>query len=344
MRWDLLNDSLHPGASLIVVLAVAIVLRLLWRRLFVREHDPTRLAGWIAEHTATPVFLLVIAAGAQVIFARLLRVSEIRKLPLTPYIDGAIYVVTVLSVTWVFYGLAKGLSDWYLMALAPRTSTVLDSEVVRVFRLIVKIVLISVAATVVLDRYNVHIRTLLGAAGVLSLVLALAAQDTLANLFAGFTILADRPFRVGDRIELSNGRVGDVQDIGLRSTKILSFENTLYIIPNAELAKSSIVNLSYPGDKINVRQKLSLPYGNDIDKVKQVVVEACRAHPAVLHEPPPAAMVTDWGDALLQMTFNFWIADYRARAQVVDEIDTAIYARLLREGIRMKDQLGEKKA
>jgi len=339
MRF-LLRGGLEPVVALIILLA-AVLLRVLWRTLFVRGREPGRLQGWLAANTATPVFLLILAAGAQVIFARLTDLPELRGLMVTAYLNGALYILTVLSAAWVVYGLAKGLSDWYVAAVAGRGATVLDSQIVPAFRLAVKVLLLFVSATVILDHYEFKITALLGAAGFASLVVALAAQDTLANMFAGFVLMMDRPFRVGDRIELSDGRIGDVQEIGLRSTKIISFDNTLYVIPNSELAKSSIVNHSYPGDKLNVRQKLALPYGNDVEKVKGILVECCRAHPMVLRNPPPGAFVTEWGDNMMQLLFNFWIADYRTRAQVLDQINTAIYARFGQEGIRMKDQLPE---
>src|SRR5262249_25618549 len=322
----------------LVILLAAVLLRVLWRTLFVRGGEPGRLQGWLAANTATPVFLLILAAGAQSIFARLSQLPQLRGLVVTPYLTSALYVLTVLSRDWVVYGLAKGVSDWYVAAVTSRGAASLD-QVVPAFRLAVKVLLLFVVATMILDHYNFKITALLGAAGFASLVVALAAQDTLANMFAGFVLMMDRPFRLGDRIELSDGKIGDVQEIGLRSPRILSFDNTLYIIPNSELSKSRVINHSYPGDKINVRQRIALLYGNDLDRVKKIVVEACRTHPRVLPQPPPQALVADWSDNFIYLSFNFWIADYRSRPQVVDELNTAIYSKLVQEGIRMKDQL-----
>lgn len=339
MTFPALNDAFEPVAALVVLVAVAVLLRVLWRTLFFRQREPGRLQGWLAENTATPVFLLILAAGAQAIFWRIAGLPRVREFPLTPYVLGTSYALTVLSATWVVYGLFKGLSEWYVATMASRARPALDSQVVPAFRLAVKILLVFTAATIILDHYNVKLTALLTFAGVGSLAVALAAQDTLANMFAGFTIMLDRPFRVGDRVELTDGRIGDVQAIGLRSTRILSLDNTLYVIPNAELAKSRVINHSSPGDKINVRQKIALPYGNNLEKVKQILVETCRAHPLVLPSPAPSALLSEWGDTFMRLSFNFWISDYRTAAQVVDEINTAIYAKFAQEGIRMKDQL-----
>ena len=334
MRPSSLNGIFQALMALVIVLAVAAVLRLFWRRLLVSGRAPGRLGRWLAESTATPVFLLIVAVGAQVIFARLTRLPQVHHLPVIPYLTALIYVFTVLSVTWVAYGLIKGLCEWYLTRIVPKTESKLDTELIPVFRRVSQVLLIFVALTVILGHYDVKLTALLGVAGIASLAGALAAQDTIANMIAGFTIMIDRPFRLGDRVELPHGRTGDIYEIGLRSTKILSLDHTVHIIPNAELAKSSVVNHSYPNDKLNVRQKLSVAYGNDVALVKRILVEACRAHAAVLADPPPQAFLAELGDAALQVSFNFWIPDHRKRAQILDEINTAIYERFEQEGIQ----------
>jgi len=328
------NGAWPPAAALAIVLAAAVLLRLLWRKIGGRE--PGRPLKWLAQNTATPVFLLIVAAGAQVIFGRLAQLPRVRDLPVTPYLSGASYVLTALSVAWVVYGLLKGMGEWCLSAFrAPTGGPALNSELFPALRLAVKVLLIFVAGIVVLDHYGVKLTAVFGVAGVASLMMALAAQDTLANLIAGFSILLDRPFRPGDRVELADGRIGDVQEIGLRSTKILSFDHTYYVVPNSEMAKSSVVNHSYPSDRVKVRQTIAAAYGSDVTEVKRLLIETCRAHPLVLREPAPEAFLTQLGEATLQVTFAFWIDDFRQRARVADEIHTSLYERFQQAGIPM---------
>jgi len=335
MRW-FSQEGMGPAATaLVVLLAVAVLLRLTWRRILVRGRETGGLNRWLAETTATPVFLLILAGGAQVITGRLGALSPFREWGVTAYLTGTAYILTVLSATWVAYGLLKGFSEWYLATVAPKTESKLEAELVPAIRRVAKLLLVFVAATVVLGHYDVRLTALLGAAGVASLAVALAAQETIANMIAGFTIMVDRPFRLGDRVELSDGRIGDVHEIGLRSTKILSFDNTLYIIPNAELAKSSVINHSYPSGRVNVRQRLSVPYGCDVALVKQILAETCSAHPLALPDPPPQAFLSELGETSLVVRFNFWLEDYRNRQEAADQINMAIYARLEREGIRV---------
>jgi small-conductance mechanosensitive channel len=270
-----------------------------------------------------------------VIFGRLAELPEVRRLPVTPYIGGATYVATILSITWVIYGLLKGSSQWYLSRIAPKAGSALDNELAPAIGLAVKVLLIFIAAVVILNHYNVELKTLLATAGAASLVLALAAQVTLGNMFAGFSILMDRPFRLGDRIELSNGRVGDVQEIGMRSTRILSPDNTMLIIPNSEIAKSSVINHSYPDEKLHVQQKLRLPYGSDVTLAKRILAQACREHALVLAAPEPGAKLSQLGDSAVEISYDFWIATFRQKGRVLDDINMAIYERLDEAGIKV---------
>ncbi len=327
-----------PAVSLAALVAGAVVVRLLWGRLLVRRAAPGVLGRWLAERTATPVFLLVLAVGLQLLYSELVEVRQIRRLPVIRYLDSATYLLTVAAFTWVAYGLVKGLSEWYLSRLAPENGSRVANEMVPLFRRVAQVLLLFTALTIVLDHYNVKLTALLGVAGVASLAGALAAQDTLANMIAGFTIMIDRPFRLGDRVELPSGRIGDVWEIGLRSTRILSLDHTLYIIPNAELAKSSIINHSFPDRRANVRQRLGVAYGNDVEAVKRLVLEACRSHPLVLSQPAPNALLGEMTEQALFVHFNFWLADFHQKGPVVDEILRSIYGRFEQGQIRVPAQ------
>ena len=334
MRLQVLNGVVAPLAALAIFTAAAVIVRLLWRRLFVQGRALARPGRWLAESTTTPVFLLLLAVGAQVAAHWLARLPELQRLEATAYLLSATYVLTILCATWVAYGALKGLAEWYMTHAGNRLGHTVDPNLLPVFQRVIQVVLIFAGLTFILDHYSIKVTALLGAAGVASLAFALAAQDTLANMIAGFTIMADRPFRLGDRVEMPNGRVGDVQEIGLRSTKILSPDYTVLIIPNSEIAKSSVVNHSYPSSRANVRRKIGVAYGCDPARVKQLLTEICRAHPLVLAEPSPGASLDELGESAVQIRFNFWIDDFRTRGQVLDEIQSAIYARFAAEGIR----------
>ena len=99
----------------------------------------------------------------------------------------------------------------------------------------------------------------------------LGAQDTLASMFAGFTILLDQPFRVGDRIQLATGETGDVQSIGMRATSIKTGDDTILIVPNSILVKERLVNQSRPTRHLATRVDVGVAFGSDLGKVKEVL-------------------------------------------------------------------------
>src|SRR6266542_6046646 len=91
-------------------------------------------------------------------------------------------------------------------------------------------------------------------------------------MISGFTLMIDRPFRIGDRIQLASGQWGDVADIGLRSTKIKTADNTLLIIPNSDLCNTAIINLAFPDVRGKGKVSIGIAYGSDVEKVKKLMV------------------------------------------------------------------------
>ena len=110
-----------------------------------------------------------------------------------------------------------------------------------------------IALLIILPFYGVNITALVAALGVTSLAIALAAQDTIANVIAGFLIMIDRPFRLGDRIKLPSGELVKVLSIGVRRSTFVSDESAIIIVPNSNLSKSKIVNYTYGKEQLTER-------------------------------------------------------------------------------------------
>lgn len=248
---------------------------------------------------------------------------------------GILYVNLVLAITMAIYALTKGAVDWYAENFAQRTHTRFDDQAVSVFNRFAKVVFLFVALTIVFKRFNVEITGLLATAGIASLAFAFAAQDTLANMISGVILMFDRPFKRGDRITLPSGDLGDVIEIGLRSTKVMSFDQTVIVIPNAALAKSTIVNHNAPDPKIRIRHSVGVAYGSDMHKVKSIIMDILRAHPDILDDPVQEVFFTEFGDSSLDLAIRFWITDYLERLRVVDEVNMAIKDRFEAENVEI---------
>ena len=151
---------------------------------------------------------------------------------------------SVILIAFFIYRFSQALLNWYEKNIAQKTLGKLDDELIPLARKALKIVVWVIALLTILPIYKVNVNALVAALGVGSLAIALAAQDTIANIISGFLIMVDRPFMVGDRIKIPSGEVVTVLDIGVRRSTFLSEDSAIIIVPNVDLSKSKIVNYS----------------------------------------------------------------------------------------------------
>jgi MscS family membrane protein len=187
----------------------------------------------------------------------------------------------------------------------------------------------------VLENVGIDVNSLIVSLGVGSLAVGLAAQDTLANMFAGFTLMLDRPFRIGERIQLASGEVGDVETIGIRATRIKTSDDTLLVVPNSVLTKDRVVNLSRPSRALTTRLDVGVAYGSDIPQVKQILREAALASSRVDPEREPVVTLTRFGDFSVSFRLVFWVRDYEEQGLALGEVHEEIYRRFAEAGIEI---------
>lgn len=248
-------------------------------------------------------------------------------------LSGIIFIVNVGILTLVAYRTTDEMMKWYAARLAEQDRAGLDRQLLPLFEKLVTIFLVCTALIIVLKHFNYDILSLVTALGIGSLAIGMAAKDTLANMISGFTIMIDRPFRIGDRIQLSKEQWGDVLGIGLRSTKIKTADNTLLIIPNSTLCNSSVVNLAFPEVKTRGRVNVSAAYGTDVEEAKRLLVEIAASQPDVAKEPAPDAFLVSLGDSALNMSLHFSVSSYTDLLPVTDRINIAILRRFAESNI-----------
>ena len=184
------------------------------------------------------------------------------------------------------------------------------------------------------------IAPLLAGAGVVGLALSLAAKDTLSNLIAGVLIVLDRPFGVGDRIELwsapnETGTWGDVIEIGLRATKIRNPDNLVVVVPNSEIMQRDIVNYTMSGEHIRLRIPFQISYESDLDAVKHLLPAIAREVRNVKADPAPFVIFRRFGESEVMIQLRVWIDQARERRRVADEIVERAMIAFRRNGIEM---------
>ncbi|AIJ06473.1 putative mechanosensitive ion channel [Methanocaldococcus bathoardescens] len=251
-------------------------------------------------------------------------------------IDEAVKVVVVLSATYFAVKFIDGIFEHYLIPLTEKTETELDEHIVKPLKKVVKILTIILGVLTALSSVGYDITALLAGLGVGGLAVALAMQDTIKNFIAGILILIDKPFSLGHWVKVGNVE-GIVEEIGIRSTRIRTFDYTLITIPNSELLDSAIENLTVR-DRRRVLMTIGLTYDTPVEKIKkakEIIKEIVENHPATL--PPYRVHFKEYGDWSLNLRVEYFVRnmgfDYFLNA--VDDINLKIKEEFEKEGIEM---------
>jgi small-conductance mechanosensitive channel len=203
-----------------------------------------------------------------------------------------------------------------------------------------QLVVLILGILVGLRLIGIEITPILTALGVGGLAVALALQDTLSNLFAGFYISVARQVRPGDYIKLNTGEEGYVTDISWRSTTLRGLSNNMVIVPNSKLAQANVTNYYLPEKRMGASVQVGVSYDSDIDRVERVLLEigmkAVAEVPGMLAEPSPAVTFDPgFGESSLSFTLGFQIAEFSNQYSVRHEIRKRIFHRFRQEGIEM---------
>jgi len=206
------------------------------------------------------------------------------------------------------------------------TNKLLQTKTLPLFNNLGKIAIGLFGAYFIFLSWDININGILASAGVLGVVLGLAAKDTVANFFAGIFLMADSPFKEGDYIQLDTGERGYVKSMGLRSTRFMTRDDIEITIPNSVIAASKIVNESGgPEDIERVRITLLVAYGSDIDAVKDLLKNIALENNNVQNHPEPRVRFREFADSGIRLQLLFWIYKPEIRGRTVDAVNTEIY-------------------
>jgi small-conductance mechanosensitive channel len=184
---------------------------------------------------------------------------------------------------------------------------------------------LGLSISILLTRFGINLSALLAAFGVAGLAFSLAAQDTLADAIAGFIILIDQPYRVGDRIEIQDeGTWGDVVQVGIRTTRIHTRDNRLVIVPNSVIGKNQVVNYTYPDPRYRIQTHISIGYGSDIELVRQLIVDTVSQVEGVLPDQPVESLYLEMGDSAMIFRVRWWLESYEDTRRMFDRVNTAL--------------------
>jgi small-conductance mechanosensitive channel len=198
------------------------------------------------------------------------------------------------------------------------------------------LVIIGAAVYFLFLAWKVDPTAWLASAGIIGLALSFAAKDSLANLFAGAFILADAPYKIGDFIILDSGERGQVTNIGLRSTRLITRDDIEITIPNSVMGNTKIINESGgPYEKERIRVMVSVAYGSDVDKVEELLLGIAVSHPEILEDPEPRVRFRTFGESGLDLELLSWIREPVHRGRLRHLLFKEIYKCFAQEGIEI---------
>jgi len=304
--------------SIIIAKITDLVFTVIIKRLTAKTR--TELDDKIVVLFHKPIFYSILFVG----FSMAVKTANIPE-----YLDFALVGLfkTITIIIWLFL-ISRILIlaiDW---ASKQTDNKLLQQKTLPLFNNLGKIALGLFGTYFIFLSWDININGILASAGVLGVVLGLAAKDTVANFFAGIFLMADSPFKEGDYILLETGERGYVKSMGLRSTRFLTRDDIEITIPNSVIASSKIVNESGgPEDIERVRITLMIAYGSDIDEVKDLLKSIALKSDNVQNEPEPRVRFREFAESGIKLQLLFWIYKPEKRGRTVDAINTEIYKR-----------------
>jgi small-conductance mechanosensitive channel len=324
-------DFFIPLVTAVAVTLVLILIRGIALRLVQKWVERTSNGFddliFISFKTPSIYWCLAIGIYAGIVFSKL----PDRNVKL---LSTAIYVIIILSITIALANLAGGMFNNYVRKSSlPLPSTGLAYG-------IIKGAIIAAGVLIVLNLMGISIAPLLTALGVGGLAVALALQDTLANLFSGLHILVEKSLRVGDFVKLETGQEGYIEDITWRTTRVRMLPNNMVVIPNSKLAQSVVTNYYLPEKRMSLLVPVGVSYDADPDEIERILVDeavnAVGEIAGLMGEPAPfVRFIPGFGDSSLNFTLICQVKEFTDQYLAQHELRKRIFRRFRKEGVEI---------
>ena len=299
-----------------------IPLTLYFRGLSEWEWDPTVVVFW-----------MIMTRGSSLFFSEIADTNA----NLEAYTLILIDIVDSIFVLFMTVFLLRAYSNYFVPVISDwLTVGKTDTQYGPLLEIMGSLLIIVFGITNFLSTYHVDFGVLLAGVGVVGLVIALAAQDTLSNFFSGILLLLDQGFKTGDMIYF-NETYCLIRDIGLRSTKIYDIVNhVMIIIPNNSLANQNILNLTRPDRYYRIRVEVGVSYDSDPDHVEKLLLEVAEQNSDIEQDDPtrmPLVRFQDFGDSSLTFVLVAWINNVIKIRQINSDLHHQVFDKLKGAGV-----------
>ena len=327
------NTIENWGISILIILGAIIIVKLLSLlgkkviKPFVTGTD-NHLDDVIFYSLEAPVKFAIILLGIWIAIHRLVYPDSFVKV-----VDNAYSILIVLDITWFFGRLFSSLLQVYW----GKQSNGQANKMMPIIKRIILVIVWLIGIVMALSNVGVNISALLGTLGIGGIAFALAAQDTVKNVFGAFTILTDKPFSIGDTIRVDSYE-GTVVDVGVRSTKIMNYDKRIITFPNYKITDTSIVNISSEPMR-RVVLNLGLTYDTTSEKMKEALellksipkrVENVSSNPSDI-----VAVFTEYSDSALVIMYIYFIEKQGDILGVTSNMNMEILAAFNKAGLNL---------
>jgi len=274
----------------------------------------TKLDDVIVSTLNQTVFYFVVLGGFYAAFHFL----DLQNALLISGVEKILSVLLLIFVAWVIMRLVDGFLKHWALPLAAKTETELDDQMIPVLRKISKILIVCIFAIAVLSLLGYDVTALIAGLGIGGIALALAAQETVTDMFGGFSIFTSRPFKVGDLVLYENNYY-TIKEIDLRFTKATDLNDRVVVIPNRKIGSAVLTNVTMPGYR-KERINLGITYDSDVAKINQAVdilKNIGKNLSSAVKDKEPQVFFTDFKDYSLNILFIYFIK-YKSKKDIDD--------------------------
>lgn len=241
-----------------------------------------------------------------------------------------IYIVVILALLIIVTGRLARLIVYRLMSKSK-----IQLGVRIAVASLIRYLVIIIGLIIVLQTAGINLTSLTLIFGALGIGIGFGLQNITNNFVSGLIILFERPIKVGDRIEVA-GVTGDVINISMRSTTILTNDNISIIVPNSEFVSSTVINWSHMGSSVRFNFPVSISYREDMEKVRGLLIDVALENDGVLKTPSPDVLFHEFSDSSITLKLRVWTRDYIDRPGVLkSQLYYAIFRKLREEGIEV---------
>lgn len=319
------NKYLQSLLILVFFFILSKIVVYIFEKVFVKltKKTKTKIDDLIIKRSNKPISLILLLIGIKLALIPL-GLSDAVNIAL----NRTISTLIVILVAYLVIVILDIFIDGWGKSFAERTKSKLDDQLLSLFHKFSKIMIVILTLLFVLDVWGIKVVSLLASLGIAGIAIAFALQSTLGNIFGGISLIIDKSFKVGDIIKLDTGEMGIVKDIGLRSTKIRTWDNEILVVPNGKLAEARIQNFSQPDPTSRINIDVATAYGSNPEKVKKLIIDTINKIPHVLKEPKPRVLFLEMGDSALKFKAQFYVDNLANKWPTHQEVITKIYNNL----------------